>query len=63
MLGLIDLLRSTSLDEEQRGHVAALGEAAEALLRMTEDALALALKRYGSGSTDYGQAFVDLRQL
>ena len=42
MLGLIDLLRATSLDEEQRGHVAALGEAAAALLRMAEDALALA---------------------
>ena len=42
MLGLIDLLRATSLDEEQRGHVAALEEAAAALLRMAEDALALA---------------------
>ena len=42
MLGLLDLLRATSLDEEQRGHVDALGEAAAALLRMAEDALALA---------------------
>jgi signal transduction histidine kinase len=42
MLGLLDLLRTTALDEEQRGHVAALGEAAEALLRMAEEALTLA---------------------
>ena len=42
MLGLVDLLRATPLDEEQRGHVAALREAAEALLCMAEDALALA---------------------
>ena len=48
MLGLLDLLRATSLDEEQRGHVAALGEAAEALLRMAEDALALARLEAGA---------------
>ena len=28
-----------------------------------DDALALTLKRYGGGSTDYGQAFADLRRL
>jgi signal transduction histidine kinase len=42
MLGLVELLRATPLDEEQRGHVAALGEAADALLAMAEDAIALA---------------------
>ena len=41
-----------------------LGEVTDLFRRYPiEDALALALKRYGSGSTDYGQAFMDLRRL
>ena len=41
-----------------------LGEITDLFQRYPiEEALALAMKRYGSGSTDYGQAFMDLRQL
>ena len=42
MSALLDLLRGTALDDEQQGHVAALGEAADAMLRLVEDALTLA---------------------
>ena len=42
MQGLVALLRATALDAEQRAHVDALGEAADALLRLAEDALDLA---------------------
>ena len=50
MAGLVALLRGTALDDEQRGHVAALGEAADAMLRLVEDALTLA--RLDAGGAD-----------
>jgi uncharacterized protein with von Willebrand factor type A (vWA) domain len=41
-----------------------LGEVSEMFARNSvDDALALALKRYGGGSTDYGQALADFRNL
>lgn len=41
-----------------------LGEISEMFARNgVDDALALALKRYGGGSTDYGQALADFRNL
>jgi uncharacterized protein with von Willebrand factor type A (vWA) domain len=41
-----------------------LGEVSELFARNTvDDAIALALKQYGGGSTDYGQAFADFRRL
>ncbi|MGH8185687.1 MAG: VWA domain-containing protein, partial [Steroidobacteraceae bacterium] len=41
-----------------------LGEISEMFARNgVDDALALALKRYGGGSTDYGQALADFRSL
>ena len=42
MLALVQLLESTALDDEQRGHVAALGVAAGRLLTFAEEALELA---------------------
>jgi signal transduction histidine kinase len=52
MAGLLDLLRGTALDDEQRGHVAALGEAADAMRRLVEDALTLARLDAGVGDDD-----------
>jgi len=41
-----------------------LGEVSELFARNTvDDSIAIALKQYGSGSTDYGQAFADFRRL
>jgi hypothetical protein len=41
-----------------------LGEVSELFARNTiDDGIAIALKQYGGGSTDYGQAFADLRRL
>lgn len=41
-----------------------LGEISELFARNTvDDAIALALRQYGSGSTDYGQALADFRRL
>jgi uncharacterized protein with von Willebrand factor type A (vWA) domain len=41
-----------------------LGEVSELFARKTiDDGIAIALKQYGGGSTDYGQAFADLRRL
>ena len=41
-----------------------LGEISELFARNTiDDAIALALRQYGSGSTDYGQALADFRKL
>jgi uncharacterized protein len=41
-----------------------LGEVSELFARrIVDDAIAIALKQYGSGSTDYGQAFADFRRL
>jgi uncharacterized protein with von Willebrand factor type A (vWA) domain len=41
-----------------------LGEVSELFARNTlEDGIAIALKQYGGGSTDYGQAFADFRRL
>ncbi len=41
-----------------------LGEVSELFSRNTvDDAIALALKQYGGGSTDYGQALADFRKL
>ena len=41
-----------------------LGEVSELFARNTiDDGIALALKQYGGGSTDYGQAFADFRRL
>jgi hypothetical protein len=41
-----------------------LGEVSELFARNTiDDGIAIALKQYGSGSTDYGQAFADFRRL
>jgi uncharacterized protein with von Willebrand factor type A (vWA) domain len=41
-----------------------LGEVSELFGRTSvEEAIAIALKQYGSGSTDYGQAFADFRRL
>jgi signal transduction histidine kinase len=48
MSGLVALLRTTALDDEQRAHVAALGEATEAMLRLVEDALTLARLEAGA---------------
>jgi signal transduction histidine kinase len=48
MVGLLALLRTTALDEEQRAHVAALDEAAGAMLRLVEDALTLARLEAGA---------------
>lgn len=42
MLGLVALLDGTTLDAEQRAHVALLGESAATLLRFAEDSLELA---------------------
>jgi signal transduction histidine kinase len=42
MLALVQLLERTPLDDEQRGHLAALGTAAARLLAFAEDALVLA---------------------
>ncbi len=50
MQGLLGLLRATALDDEQAGHVAALEEAAGAMLRLVEDALTLA--RLDAGVAD-----------
>lgn len=47
MLGCVALLRTTALDAEQAGHVAALEEAARALLALADDALDLT--RLGEG--------------
>jgi uncharacterized protein with von Willebrand factor type A (vWA) domain len=41
-----------------------LGEVSELFARNTiDDGIAIALKQYGGGSTDYGQAFADFRRL
>ena len=41
-----------------------LGEVSELFARNSvDDSIAIALKQYGSGSTDYGQAFADFRRL
>lgn len=41
-----------------------LGEVSELFARNTvDDSIAIALKQYGGGSTDYGQAFADFRRL
>lgn len=41
-----------------------LGEVSQLFARNTvDDGIAIALKQYGSGSTDYGQAFADFRRL
>jgi uncharacterized protein with von Willebrand factor type A (vWA) domain len=41
-----------------------LGEVSELFARNTiDDGIAVALKQYGGGSTDYGQAFADFRRL
>ncbi len=41
-----------------------LGEVSELFARnAVDDAIAVALKQYGGGSTDYGQAFADFRRL
>jgi len=41
-----------------------LGEVSELFARHTiDDSIAIALKQYGGGSTDYGQAFADFRRL
>jgi uncharacterized protein with von Willebrand factor type A (vWA) domain len=41
-----------------------LGEVSELFARNTiDDSIAIALKQYGSGSTDYGQALADFRRL
>src|SRR4030095_2733269 len=41
-----------------------LGEVSQLFARNTiDDGIAIALKQYGGGSTDYGQAFADLRRL
>ncbi|GLC25336.1 hypothetical protein rosag_18490 [Roseisolibacter agri] len=54
MQGLLDLLRATPLDAEQSAHVAALGDAAAAMLRLVEDALTLA--RLEAGGEDAAEA-------
>ncbi|MGZ8379056.1 MAG: sensor histidine kinase [Gemmatirosa sp.] len=48
MSGLVSLLRTTALDDEQRAHVDALDEAAAAMLRLVEDALTLARLEAGA---------------
>ena len=42
ILGAAELLRAGALDDAQRGHVATIEEAARALLRVADDAIAAA---------------------